>query len=408
MFNALLACAALLLGGDPEPDTLHLTNGKTVSGTLLKVTVDEVVVAQGSRTKSYAADKVQSIEGPRVLYPEYVQRLREHFADPDATADQAVALATWCGENGLNRDTDWLYLRALSLDPTHEAAHLALGHDARGDGWSMKVGNGGRTTWEKRLERGRDMKDAWEIDSFHWKVEAAGELGDIVASVAELEQVYLAWFEVFQGPLGFHEIQEPIPAFLHPSHSEFPSQSNNLDAYFHRETRSLNSYFSDGRASRLQHEAVHAVAYYTVREWEKKEPKFPGWLEEGLATYLDASLYGPAGALQLDLGRVDEASFRDHHEAEKKDSLTRVLNYQSSDFGASTGQATKYAESYTLVHYLLHGKGGEYVEGFHQVILLAFRGQGSMSHFKKALGLRKLDGLEEEWEDYVAQLAPKS
>ncbi len=406
LLPALLAIAALM-GGDPPPDTLVLDRGKKVTGVILKVTADEVVISQGSRTKSYPVSKVKSMTGPRVAYPEYLERLREHFAEPDASAEEAAELAAWCAEQGLERDTEWLYLRALTLDPDHEGARDALGHKRRGDGWSVKVGNGGKTTWDKLLDRRLKMKDAWELSTFHFDLKAAGELPDVLAAAAELEQVYAAWFELFQPTVGFHEVQAPIPVHLYPSHGDFPSQSNNLDAYFHRETRSLRSYFSDGVASRLQHEAVHAVIYYTAREWEKKEPKLPGWLEEGLATYLDSCLDGPPGAIVLDPEKLDEASFRDHHLAKKKDSLTRVLNYQTSDFGASTGQATKYAESYTLVHFLLHGADGERAEAFAKVLTLAYRGQGSMSHFKKALELRKLDQLEAEWEAYVEELAPK-
>ncbi len=406
MLAALLLLTAAF-GGDPPPDTLHLARGKKVTGVILRVDADEVTIAQGSRTKTYPVSKIQAMEGPRVIYPDYVQKLREHFGDPEASADDAVALAEWCQENGLARDTDFLYLRALCLEADHEPAREALGHSRRGDGWVVKIGNGGKTTWEKLLKRRTDMKDAWELTSFHFEVQAAGALPEILESMAEMEQVYAAYFELFQGEVGFHEVQAAIPVFLYPGRDGFPSQSNFLDAYFDRSARSLRSYFSEGVASRLQHETVHAVMYYTAREWEKKEPNLPGWLEEGLATYIDASLDGPPGSLTLEPGMLDEQSFRDHVQAKKKDDLTRVLNYQASDFGASTGQVRRYAESYTLTHFLLHADDGKKAEILSRFLALAYHGQGSMSHFKKAAGLRKLDPLEEEWEAYVEELAPK-
>ncbi|MBC8330151.1 MAG: DUF1570 domain-containing protein [Planctomycetes bacterium] len=406
MLCALLALTALA-GGDPPPDTLHLDRGKTVTGIILRVDADEVLISEGSRVKSYKMSEVQSMEGPRVAYAEYVQRLRQHFGQADASADDAVALAEWCQEKGLLRDTEFLYLRALCLDQDHEKAREALDHTRRGDGWSVKIGNGGRTTWDKLLERRLEMNEAWELSSFHFDVEAAGPLPDILAAMAEMEQVYAAYFELFQPTVGFHEVQAAIPAHIYPGRDGFPSQSNFLDAYFDRAARSLRSYFTEGLASRIQHETVHAVMYYTAREWDKKEPNLSGWLEEGVATYIDASLDGPPGSLTFEPGKLDEASFRDHRDAEKKDDMTRVLNYQASDFGASTGQVRRYAESYTLTHFLLHGDDGARAEAFSRFLALSYRGQGSMSHFKKALDLRKLDDLEEEWELYVEEHAPK-
>ena len=136
-------------------------------------------------------------------------------------------------------------------------------------------------------------------------------------------------------------------------------------------------------------------------------PGLPGGLEVGRARYRAASLDGPPGASVLEPGTLDAASFRDHDRAEEKDDLTRVLNYQTSDFGASTGQIRRYAESYTLTHFLLHGDDGDHAEGFARFLTLGYRGQGSMSHFKKAFGVRKLDGIEQAWEAYVRELAPK-
>lgn len=403
----VLLCLAILAGGDPPLDTIHLVKGKPLTGVILRMDAEELVLAQGTRTRTIKLADVQAVEGPRVAYRDYVDKLRQLCADPAASAAAANELAAWAEEHGLLRDTDALRLRALALDPADATAHEALGHTRRGEDWVVQVGNGGRTTWDKLLERCRDMQEPWEFSTFHFDVTAAGDLKQILDAAAELEETYAAFFELFQHGVGFHEVQAPIPVFLSPDRENFPSQSNFLDAYFHVETRSLRSYFSEGRASRLVHEGVHAVMYYAARELERKDPQLPGWLEEGLASYLDASLRGTPGALALDPGRIDEGSFREHHETDRKDDLVRVLNYQSGDFGASTGQTRRYAQSYTLVHFLLHGNDGNYAAPFAAFLASSFRTQSSMSHFKKIFELRDLDGLQAEWEAYVAEHAPK-
>lgn len=398
---------APLLGGDPPPDVIELKRGRKVTGVILFVGPEEVRIADGSRRKTIRRSEIVSMTGPRLAWPEYVERLRRHFAAPEATADQAVELAEWCAAQGLLRDTEFLYLRALSLDPDQEKARAALGHVRRGGDWVVKVGNGGRTTWRRLLERRLDMDEPWEFSTSHFDVEAAGPLPEILAAAAELEEVYEAFFRLFQAGVGFHEVLAPMEVRIYPDFDAFPALSNNLDSYFHRQTRILHTYLRDGRASRLQHEAVHELMYFTARELDRKEPSLPGWLEEGLADYLDSSLDGPPGSLRLEPGRINEELFRDHVTARKRDDLTRVLNYQTTDFGSSTGQRRRYAESYTLVQFLLHGAGGARAEGLHAFLASAYRGQGSMSHFKKVFEVRDLDDLDAEWQAWVEANAPK-
>ena len=399
----LLCVMALAWGGDPPPDKIQFKDGGSVEGVILRVEEDELFVAHGTRIRSYPLDDVDLLEGPRVAFPEYVERLRKTFEEPSAAA--CLELAEWCRQQGLLRDVDLQYWHTLTLDPENETAHTALGHFRRRGRWMVKVGNGGVIKWSDLAERRADFHDPWELTSAHFEVQAAGRLDEVVAACADLEQHYLAFFKTLQEPAGFYEVQAPIKVRLYPDRDSFPSQSSLLDAYFDRANRALYSYFIDGEGSRLTHEATHALLYYTARELGRKEPKLPGWIDEGLACYFEAALTGAPGARRFEPGRRDTERIEAHAHAEDPDGIVRVLNYDAGDFGASTGQARKYGQAYTLTYFLLHSSDPDRKEGFLRYIASVYQSQGSMSHFKNAMGVRDLDDLEEAWQDFVQRLA---
>ena len=83
--------------------------------------------------------------------------------------------------------------------------------------------------------------------------------------------------------------------------------------------------------------------------------------------------------------------------------MQRVLNYQKSDYFASTDQDLKYAQSYGLVYYLLHSGDDELRDGMNRFLSSVFERKGSSSHFKDAMSIRDWDDFEKGWVAYLQE-----
>ena len=196
----LLALATPFLADEPEvpEDVVHFAKGRPQEGVLVRNDSSGVWLAQKSKVRHYDVSEVVKVEGPRAAYPEYIERMRAEFNEqPDA--DRCVELAKWCEENGLTRDAQLYYWRALLDNPTHDAAHEGLGHRKSRGLYRIPVkGHGKLSVQEIREVRASDFDDCWELTTMHFKVEAAGDLPDVLAACADLEMVYSAFFKEFQ------------------------------------------------------------------------------------------------------------------------------------------------------------------------------------------------------------------
>ena len=394
---------SVFLLGDPPLDRVILKSGKVMSGVVLLVNDEEVILAQGSRKREIPRDKVDSIEGPRLDYPDYVRRLHNLFA-AGCLAKEAIQMADWCNNHGFLRDADFFLWAALATDPDNEEAHLRLGHKKKKNQWSVKVGNGGITNWDKLLQRRMEFKNAWLMKTAHFEIHVAGPLKLAVNSVAELEQTYAAFFDAFQQSASLLELQEPIVVHIYPDEDSFPSTSSLLDAFWDSKGYILKSYFRAGGASRMFRTVAHALTDSTAREISRSTPAFPGWLAEGMAHWLECALTGgnaKPGALDYDPSRLDKAAILAHQDLPKIDSLMRVLNYSLTDFGSSTGQKRAFAQSYTLFTYLYNNDDEAVRVRFSKYLMDAWRSKGSTSSFKKTVAQKKMDQLEKEWRAWV-------
>ncbi|KAA3608956.1 MAG: hypothetical protein DWQ01_10250 [Planctomycetota bacterium] len=397
----LLAFLPLQDPPPPPPDQFIVgRNKRKVSGVLLRSTEDTLWIGKGTRVMELDAEKVRERSGPRVVYPQYISRLYEDYSK-GANAERSLALVDWCRENGLTRDLRFHYLRALVDDPDNEVAHQALGHRRLRGRWRGKVGNGRSISWQELQEYHMDVATPWEIDTFHFHVRGAGRLIEVLNACADLEHLYRAYFQTFQESVGFYELQKPIEVLIYPDADSFPEQANTLDAYWDPSGRQLYTYFRDGKASLLRREGTIAILHATVREHARDEPDLPGWIEEGIAAYMEACMEGPPGSSSFNPDRVNFELFEAHVYHENPDSLTRVLNYSPGDFSASSNQMLKYGQSYTLAHFLLHGGDEKQLEGFSRFLISCYDRKGSMSHFKNAMEIRDLDPLEEAWTTYA-------
>ena len=77
-----------------------------------------------------------------------------------------------------------------------------------------------------------------------------------------------------------------------------------------------------------------------------------------------------------------------------------MLAFGTTDYQAGSDQALKYAQSYTLVHFLLHGAGEQQRAGFLAFLRLVYAGRGSASDLKKCLDT-DWKKLARAWSEYA-------
>lgn len=123
-------------------DKILLTSGETIEGKILHETDDYVVIeilepgvnGELKLQKKY----IKSVEVTTEKDLEYKERLA---AIDQAKAEEHYQLAVWCLENKLAEQAEKHFKRAISIDPLHEKAHLALGHRKVGDSWVEGMDN---------------------------------------------------------------------------------------------------------------------------------------------------------------------------------------------------------------------------------------------------------------------------
>jgi hypothetical protein len=393
----IIALLCGLLGEDPPQDTVTLTRGKPLKGVILRHDAGGLWLAKKTRIKHYPLEEVVNTEGPRTVRQEYLKKLKTAFSEvPDA--DTSFALSQWCQKNELLREVNLHLWRALLIDPKHEAAHKALDHKRWRGLWRIPTqGRGKISLGDLREYRRTDFSHAWKFTTTHFDIRCAGDLPDLVRLCADLEFLYDAYYSTFQEIIGFWEAQQPILIHIYPDKASMPNLANTVDAYYHKASRTVHTYFHDGIAKELIHETTHALLAQSIREFARNDPAIPGWLNEGLAEYMEVSFAGSPGKPDYEAGRENPKHFEVHAKHKRADSIQRVLTYDSGEFMASTDQSLKYAQSYNLVQYLLHGAEEERKEGFLRFLQSVYERKGSSSHFKKALGLKDWDDFEEDW-----------
>jgi Protein of unknown function (DUF1570) len=184
------------------------------------------------------------------------------------------------------------------------------------------------------------------------------------------------------------EILEPFKLAVFKDRRSYPSLGGSVGAYFSPSERTVYTWFVQGRPFALHHETTHALMYMVTAGSVGTRGYLPPWLDEALAEYMSGILdAGKGGRLEVDPVRLDKSHMRVivATRRDKLNSVHRVLNFKSSDFGASSNQGLKYAQSYQLLHYLLNGAKDKTREKFMAYFRAAMRGKGQASTFRRLL-----------------------
>jgi len=187
---------------------------------------------------------------------------------------------------------------------------------------------------------------------------------------------------------------------LYRAHDQMPNLSNTVGAYFSAGEPALFTYFDKGHAYALEHEGTHALLHWFFVRAAKSRGELPAWLDEGWAEYM-------SGRIQVRVpGKptVLERSVMGGHLAllanTRKDDLYgvhRLLNFKSTDFGASSRQDLKYAQSWALFRYLFEHRDPAVRELFLGYLRDAAAGQGQASTFRRIFAPKDKELETEPW-----------
>jgi hypothetical protein len=251
----------------------------------------------------------------------------------------------------------------------------------------------------------KEWKDAWSFATTHYRVRTNLDLTRATDMAFDLEGFYRVFFDAFGIELKLYEIVDPMSAQVHADKQSFPAVVSYRDAYFDPPSNTLLVDAANGFEPRvLFHEATHEILYNTAERTKNARGEIPAWLDEGLAEYMGCCMSGLDGHALFVPGATAPGHFKVHAEARQPYDLARVLTFNSGDFMATSRSDLKYAEAYTLVHFLLNGDGGRHKKGFLDFVRSAYKGQSSSTHFRDALGGNERE-LEQAWIAYVKKTA---
>lgn len=383
--------AALLLVAAPSlqaprgrvPDHIELANGTRVTGRIVYADERRVVLQDGSRKTEYERARIRSM---RSRAEDSRRALAEWTALEPETAEALVVLSKSARERDLLEEARLFAWRALALDPRSADAHGLLGHDRRGDGWTLQEG-ARRIDFADADAKHADFGSAWRFEGPHFTLRTNLRHAVAVDLALDLEQLYQAFFGAFGAELGLHEVLVPMRADVHADKASFPEQVGGRGAWFDatREVLVVDASRGVERGS-VFHEAVHALLHAASTRQRNTPGALPAWVDEGLAECFGWSHVGAPGRASFPVRSPSKERFAVFAWAKEPHDLARVLGFSSGDFQSSKTPDLEYAQSYALVHYLLHGDGGALRPRFAEFLRGALEGRGSPTHFKKAIG----------------------
>jgi len=400
----LVLLALLTLGSSNDKrvaDVVELKDGTKVEGRVVYEDPSLVVVRSAARDREIAMKDVALVHS-RIAELRAV--LDRWDRETPTSAAGMLELVQLCDKADLTDEAQLFAWRALLLDPKNEEAHKRLGHTLHNGSWL--VHDGAKTIPFASIGDARkEWKDAWSFATTHYRLRTNLDLKRATDMAFELESFYRTFFDAFGRELKLYEVVDPMSAQVHADKQSFPAVVSYRDAYFDSSTSTLLVNAVNGFEPRvLFHEATHEILFNTAERTKGARGEIPAWLDEGLAEYMGSCMQGLDAHPVFTPGAIALGHFNVFAEARTPYDLARVLTFNSGDFMATSRSDLKYAEAYTLVHFLLNGEGGKHKKGFLDFVRRAYKGQSSSTHFRDALGGHEHE-LEEAWFAYVRQIA---
>jgi hypothetical protein len=372
---ALVIATAPAWAAAVPADVVTLKSGAKVEGRVVFESDEKVVVRSGSRDREIERGDVAEVESVARSLKRALETWDSlHPTDVPGTLE----LARTCKANGLPGEARVLALHVLAQQP-----HVAAAHEI--DDLAE-----GRGDWGK----------AWTLETTHYDLRTNLPLADACSVALELELLYRAFHGWFGPELGLYEVVEPLGAEVHARKGSYP-ESNDRLAYFDASARML---FVDASGElplgMLIHEGMHQLLFAASSDARGDRGAIPAWVDEGLAEYGSWSREGERGRARYSKGAPSSVHFARHRAEDKPYDLSRVLSLSSGDFLASSKVDLKYGQSYTLVHFCMHGENERWQKPFLAFLRGALDGRGSTTDFKKELGFKERE-FEKAWHEYA-------
>ncbi len=409
-FVALLGLLAPLPAQDDLRDRITRRDGREITGRVVEpfATGELTIVQGGKRVRIARADVAQmDLVGDRIKA--FCERRVRQQDSPKAQAflrDQAIAQSL----PGLARlQALWQVLQ----DDSNEAAHTFLGHQKGAKGWLWE--HDGKRYAKEQLELVL-AKQPMTLVGERFQLRCAADLKTNVAALLDLEQLGVAWFDLFGKDLGLREVLKPIAVVAWKNGDDFPKWGFRPVPYFvpaphGDEVRTFYFGPNPTRPERWFFVATQGLLYHTligeVNRQNDRDRVCP-WLEIGLGMWMEHAMQGPAGFAAPGPQRAQDvqalqASGRGYR-------LTHLLHlpmYGSFYLTDDTATAINWSAALMFVSWLLQADNlPKTREPFLQFVRAALRDRkgDSSSAFDQLLG-RRIEEMDEPWRQWLAKTA---
>ena len=386
-----------------ELDRVQLRDGGQLEGQVAYEDAESLALRRKSRITWIDRAEIVQVDARVRSLDELLDRLDALGPPGHRPQSGLLELARFALHSRLPGEAQLLAIEALLGDPeSAEAAELA-GAKWRRERWELELGE--RAPLSELIESGRPWKDRLALDTAHYHLETNLPLEVALGAAIDLERTQRAFQGVLGRELKLLDPRELMRVHLHADRASFPQPGSGRKSSFDPQDRIARALVElPPWRENMLHEAVRQLLFYTSRREPNAKGEVPFWFDVGLAEVLSLGSSGPLGAVRFDPGRVDATYVRAQSKARDPFSIERVLVFEPIDLDSHDDQLLKYAQSYTLVHFLLFGGDLDLRGAFLDSLRQAWDGKGGPSRFRKAIGV-DLDELGERWTAYVATLA---
>lgn len=377
-------------------DVVVLTTGKELRGRVVRVDAKNVVLRVGSVDRTIARDDIKSIDSVAQKHRDWMAAWQK--TDLDDT-HALLALASEAERVGLKHEARLVQWLVAIQRPTDATVHKALGNREVRGVFQVEI-DGKWVPFDKADDLGQDFANAWRLRSEHFTIRCAAGLRLGVTALLEFEGVYWLFHELFGAPLQLFELVEPIEVRLYRSREQMPNLANTVGAYFSVDEPALITFAERDRASALEHEGTHALLHFFCERAAKSRGELPAWLDEGWAEYMDGRIQTRVPGKPVLLAKsvfAEHSAMLAELPADDRYGVHRLLNFKASDFGASSRQHEKYAQSWALFRYLFEHPDAAVRDQFTEYLREAVAGRGQASTFRRIFARMEKQLETEPW-----------
>jgi len=183
--------------------------------------------------------------------------------------------------------------------------------------------------------------------------------------------------------------------------------ANTGGVFFYNATETGLATFVEGQSGRrmlhvLQHEGFHQFAHLRIG------PNLPMWANEGMAEYFGYAILVKG---KLRTGVAPEAAVQSLRAAVERDEvfpLSELMALSNQEWNANVRSGSPmarmmYAQSWAVVHFLIHAEKGRYADAFSTYITRLATGMRHEQAMADAFGVTNLAPMERAWRKFVLE-----